>query len=59
VRAAAVNYPDVLLIANEYQVKVPTPFVPGGEFAGVVAEVAEGVRHLAVDSGALSLEVVL
>ena len=27
VHAAAVNYPDVLLIANEYQVKVPTPFV--------------------------------
>ena len=48
VHAAAVNYPDVLLIANEYQVKVPTPFVPGSEFAGVVAEVAEGVGHLAV-----------
>ena len=36
VHAAAVNFPDVLLIANEYQVKVPTPFVPGSEFAGVV-----------------------
>jgi alkylation response protein AidB-like acyl-CoA dehydrogenase len=42
------NYPDVLLIANEYQVKVPTPFVPGSEFAGLVAEVAEGIGHLAV-----------
>ena len=48
VHAAAVNYPDVLFIANEYQVKVPTPFVPGSEFAGVVAEVTEGVSHLAV-----------
>ena len=47
VRAAAVNYPDVLLVANEYQVKVPVPFVPGSEFAGVVAEAAGGVSHLA------------
>ncbi len=49
VRAAAVNYPDVLLVANQYQVKVPTPFVPGSEFAGVVTEVADGVSHLAAD----------
>lgn len=48
VRAAAVNYPDVLLVANEYQVKVPTPFVPGSEFAGLVAEVADGVTEPAV-----------
>jgi NADPH:quinone reductase len=45
VSAAAVNYPDVLLVANEYQMKVPTPFVPGSEFAGVVVEVAEGVTE--------------
>jgi NADPH:quinone reductase len=48
VRAAAVKDPDVLFVANEYQVKVPVPFVPGSEFAGVVAEVAQGVSHLAV-----------
>ncbi|MEE3849481.1 NADPH:quinone oxidoreductase family protein [Gordonia sp. LSe1-13] len=36
---AAVNFPDVLVVANEYQVKVPTPFVPGSEYAGVVTEV--------------------
>jgi NADPH2:quinone reductase len=48
VRAAAVNYPDVLLVANQYQVTVPTPFVPGSEFAGVVTELADGVSHLAV-----------
>ena len=35
VGAAAVNFPDVLLIANEYQISVPPPFVPGSEFAGV------------------------
>jgi NADPH2:quinone reductase len=38
VAAAAVNYPDVLLIANKYQISVPPPFVPGSEFAGVVVE---------------------
>lgn len=38
VYAAAVNFPDVLLIANQYQVSVPPPFVPGSEFAGVVIE---------------------
>jgi NADPH:quinone reductase len=47
VRAAAVNFPDVLLVANEYQVKVPTPFVPGSEFAGVVAAVGDGVQGVA------------
>jgi NADPH:quinone reductase len=38
VQAAAVNFPDVLLIADEYQISVPPPFVPGSEFAGVVDE---------------------
>jgi NADPH2:quinone reductase len=38
---------ELLLVANEYQVKVPVPFVPGSEFAGVVAEAAGGVSHLA------------
>ena len=48
VSAAAVNFPDVLLVANEYQIKVPTPFIPGSEFAGVVTEVAHGVEGVAV-----------
>jgi NADPH2:quinone reductase len=43
VAAAAVNFPDVLLVADEYQVSVPPPFVPGSEFAGVVSEAADGV----------------
>jgi NADPH2:quinone reductase len=38
VEAAAVNFPDVLLVANEYQISVPPPFVPGSEFSGVVEE---------------------
>ncbi|HUC37733.1 MAG TPA: NADPH:quinone oxidoreductase family protein [Acidimicrobiales bacterium] len=40
VAAAAVNFPDVLLVAGEYQIKVPPPFVPGSELAGEVVEVA-------------------
>jgi NADPH2:quinone reductase len=38
VRAAAVNFPDALLVAGTYQIKPPTPFVPGMEVAGVVVE---------------------
>jgi NADPH2:quinone reductase len=48
VEAAAVNFPDVLLVADQYQISVPTPFVPGSEFAGEVAEVAEGVTGVVV-----------
>lgn len=48
VRAAAINYPDVLVVANQYQLSVPPPFVPGSEFAGVVTEVADGVTDVVV-----------
>jgi NADPH2:quinone reductase len=48
VAAAAVNFPDVLLVADRYQMSVPPPFVPGSEFAGVVTEVAGDVDGLAV-----------
>ena len=48
VGAASVNFPDALIVANEYQIKVPTPFVPGSEFAGTVAEVGEGADGVAV-----------
>jgi NADPH:quinone reductase len=42
VHAAAVNFPDVLLIAGKYQVKIPVPFIPGSELAGEVLTVGEG-----------------
>jgi NADPH2:quinone reductase len=48
VGAASINYPDVLVIADRYQLKVPVPFVPGSEYAGVVTEVARGVSAVAV-----------
>ena len=48
VAAAAVNFPDVLLVADRYQLSVPTPFVPGSEFAGVVEDIGDGVRSVTV-----------
>ncbi|MDN5916555.1 MAG: NADPH:quinone oxidoreductase family protein [Pseudonocardia sp.] len=42
VHAAAVNFPDVLFVADGYQVSVPTPFTPGSEFAGVVLTAGAG-----------------
>jgi NADPH2:quinone reductase len=47
VEAAAVNYPDVLIAANRYQISIPVPFTPGSEFAGRVDSVGEGVTGLA------------
>ena len=43
VRACAINYPDVLIIEDKYQFKPPRPFAPGGEIAGVVEAVGDGV----------------
>ncbi len=48
VAAAAVNYPDLLFIADRYQVSVPVPFTPGSEFSGRVAAVGEGVTAFSV-----------
>ena len=45
VKAAGVNFPDSLIIQNRYQLKPPLPFTPGGELAGVVARVGEGVTR--------------
>ena len=47
IHVGAVNFPDVLVMANTYQVSVPLPFVPGSEYAGVVADVANDVAGLA------------
>lgn len=48
VQFAALNFPDVLAIAGKYQIKSPLPFVPGGEAAGVVTEVGQGVTNFSV-----------
>src|SRR3954462_4488258 len=43
VKAASVNFPDVLIIQNKYQFKPPLPFSPGSELAGVIKEGGPGV----------------
>ncbi len=58
VAAAAVNFPDVLVIADEYQISVPPPFVPGSEFAGVVVETGKRVTGAGL-YGAFAQEVVV
>lgn len=45
VKAAGINFPDVLVIAGQYQVKTPPPFIPGGEAAGVVDAVGPDVER--------------
>jgi NADPH2:quinone reductase len=45
---AAVNYPDVLILADRYQLSVPVPFVPGSEFSGTVTAIGDGVTNVAV-----------
>ena len=48
IRAASLNFPDLLIVQNKYQMKPPLPFVPGSEYAGVVEAVGDGVSHLKV-----------
>jgi NADPH2:quinone reductase len=47
IRAASLNFPDLLIVQGKYQVKPPLPFVPGSEFAGVVDAVGAGVTRFA------------
>jgi NADPH:quinone reductase-like Zn-dependent oxidoreductase len=48
VRAAAVNFPDVLLIGGKYQLRIPVPFTPGSELAGEVLAIGDGVSNFKV-----------
>ena len=48
IRAASLNFPDLLILQNKYQMKPALPFVPGSEYAGVGEAVGAEVRHLKV-----------
>ncbi len=48
IRAASLNFPDLLIVQNKYQMKPPLPFVPGSEYAGTVDAVGAGVKHVKV-----------
>lgn len=45
---ASVDYADTLIATGRYQIKVPPPFVPGNNFAGVVTEIGAEVTSVAV-----------
>ncbi len=54
VKAAGINFGDVLTIAGKYQVKPPTPFVPGIEAAGVIEALGPGVDHFSVGDSVMT-----
>jgi NADPH2:quinone reductase len=55
VEAAAVNFPDTLIIQGRYQAKPPLPFAPGGEVAGTIAALGEGVAGPAPGTRVLAM----
>ncbi len=54
VKACAINFPDMLIIRDMYQFKPPRPFAPGGEIAGVIEAVGDGVTDYAVGDKVLA-----
>lgn len=48
VKAAGLNFPDILMVEGKYQMKPPFPFTPGSECAGVITELANDVVHLKI-----------
>ncbi len=48
VKASAVTFPDTLMLEDKYQFKAPPPYTPGGEVAGMVSVVGDGVSGFAV-----------
>ena len=55
VRAAGVNYVDGLMCQGRYQIKFATPYVPGGELAGVVLAVGDGSEGFAPGDRVMAL----
>jgi len=54
VKACAINYPDTLMIRDLYQFKPERPYSPGGEIAGVVEAVGEGVENYKVGDNVMA-----
>jgi len=55
VKACAINYPDVLIIEDKYQFKPERPFAPGGEIAGVIESIGEGVTGWSVGDRVIAI----
>jgi NADPH:quinone reductase-like Zn-dependent oxidoreductase len=55
VKACAINFPDVLIIEDKYQFRPQRPFAPGGEIAGTIAELGEGVTGWAIGDRVIAM----
>ncbi len=55
VKSASLNFPDILIIQNQYQFKPTLPFTPGNEVGGVVSQVGEGVSEVEPGDRVLSM----
>ena len=55
IRACGVNFPDLLMVAGQYQLRPPLPFTPGLELAGEIAAVGAGVPATRVGERALAV----
>jgi len=55
IKAASLNFPDLLIVQGKYQFKPPLPFVPGSEYSGIVEALGEGVTHLKVGSAVAAI----
>src|SRR5262249_7215894 len=56
-KAAAVNFPDTLIVQGKYQIKPELPFTPGAEFAGIVKAVGEGGTRVKPGDAVLGVRV--
>ena len=53
VKAAGINFPDILIIAGQYQDKIPPPFIPGNEASGIVSAVGSKVSRFKIGDKAI------
>jgi NADPH2:quinone reductase len=54
VKACGVNFPDTLIVQGKYQFKPPFPFSPGGEVAGLVKAIGQGVTNVSVGDAVIA-----